>query len=85
MLLDMIGRQQAIAIDEQEVRRGAVSRPFIAAAGRVKLRMRMRHEPHAERRLAGKIGDDPRRFIDRAVVRNDDLQPPRRPLSRDRL
>ena len=57
-----------------------MSHAFVAAAGRVKLGMRMRDEAHAERRLAGKIGDDPRRFIGRAVIGDDDLSRRVRPL-----
>src|SRR6187402_2833903 len=62
------------------MRSRTMPRAFVPTAGGMKLRMRMRDELHAKRRLLGKVTHDTRRLIGRAIVGHDDFDLPAGPL-----
>jgi hypothetical protein len=83
--LDMVRRQNAVAIDKQQVVCGRGSHARVSAASGLKSLVIVGHEPHWQGRGPGKVRHDLRRFIARAIVGHDDFQPPAGLLARDRL
>jgi hypothetical protein len=85
MLLYVVRGKQAVTVDEQQVRRLALSNAIVSASGSMKANVSMRDKTDWERRSCGEIVHQAASLIGRAVISNDDFQSARGSLDRDRF
>ena len=71
---DVIGRENAIAVEKQQVRRMAMSNAVVAAAGELKGGVRMCRQGDVESPLAYRLFDHVERRLIGTVVRDDDFR-----------
>ena len=74
MSFDMDRRQEAVAINEQQSRRGRIPHSVVSTAGSLEAGMVMGHKTNRKRGRASKLADHGGRFVARAVVCNDHLE-----------
>ena len=70
----VIRRQNTVAVHKQDVRRRAGSDAFVTTARKLKTIVRMGREAYGKTDSASKLANQMRRFIPRAIIRNDNLE-----------
>jgi len=63
VLLHVVGRNDAVAVEKDQVRRRGDAGSVIPATGEVKAFVPMRKEPHGQPGRLRELADHPRRFV----------------------